>query len=49
MKEFEVDNRNSLAYDAEGRSTFLASSEWRLDRCMEAWPDVTFHKTQEHS
>lgn len=49
MKEFEADNRTSLAYDAEGRPTFLASSEWRLERCMEAWPDVIFHKTQEHS
>ena len=49
MKDFEADNRNSLAHDSEGRPTFLASSEWRLERCMEAWPEVTFHKTQEHS
>jgi peptide chain release factor 3 len=48
-KEFERENGNSLALDAEGRTTFLTSSEFRLERCMETWPDVTFLKTQEYN
>ena len=49
LKEFEVKNGSSLALDAEGRSTFLAASEVRLGLCMDSWPEVTFHKTQEYS
>jgi peptide chain release factor 3 len=49
LKEFEVKNGSSLALDAEGRPTFLTSSEVRLGLCMDSWPDVTFHKTQEYS
>ncbi|MFH1125319.1 MAG: peptide chain release factor 3 [Pseudomonadota bacterium] len=48
IKEFEKKNGNSLAHDAEGHLTFLASSAWRLERCMEEWPDVAFHKTREY-
>lgn len=47
MKEFEKENRNSLAEDSAGRLAFLATSNWRLGRCMEQWPEITFHKTQE--
>jgi peptide chain release factor 3 len=49
LKEFEQNNGGYLAYDAEGHLTFLASSEWRLERCMEQWPEIAFHKTREHS
>jgi len=49
FKEFEQKNGNSLAMDAEGRPTFLTASEYRLERCMETWPEVTFLKTQEHN
>ena len=48
IKEFEKKNGSSLAHDAEGHLTFLASSAWRLERCMEEWPDVAFHKTREY-
>ncbi len=48
LKEFEAKNIHSLALDAEGRPAFLAASEYRLELCMENWPDVTFHKTQEY-
>jgi len=48
FKEFERENGNSLALDAEGRPTFLTANEYRLERCMETWPEVTFLKTQEH-
>lgn len=49
LKEFEEKNSSSLFYDAEGRSAFLTTSEWRLEHTMEAWPDIAFHKTREHS
>jgi len=49
FREFERENAESLALDAEGRTAFLAASEFRLERCMEAWPDVAFLKTQEHA
>jgi len=49
FKEFEEDNRNSLASDADGHLTFLTASEWRLEYCMEKWPEVSFHKTLERS
>ncbi|MEI8173332.1 MAG: peptide chain release factor 3 [Deltaproteobacteria bacterium] len=48
FKEFERENGNSLALDAEGRPTFLTANEYRLERCMENWPEVRFLKTQEH-
>lgn len=49
FKEFESKNGTSIALDAAGRPTFLAASEYRLERCMENWPEITFLKTQEHS
>jgi peptide chain release factor 3 len=49
FKEFELQNGSSIALDAEGRPTFLTASEYRLERCMETWPEITFLKTQEHS
>jgi len=49
LKEFEEENALSVALDAEGHLAFLATSEWRLDRCMEAWPDIAFLKTREYS
>ena len=49
LAEFEKKNQGSLALDAEGNLTYLASSEWRLGHVAEQWPDVTFHKTREHN
>ena len=49
LKEFEQENVGYLALDAEGHLTFLAPSEWHLERCVEQWPEVTFKKTREHS
>lgn len=48
MKEFEDENRSTLARDAEGSLALLTSSEWRLARVIEQWPDISFHKTCEH-
>jgi peptide chain release factor 3 len=47
MGEFEKENVASLATDAEGRPAFLAANEWRLERCMERWPDIAFHKARD--
>ncbi len=49
LKEFERNNGSHLALDAEGHLTFLAPNEWRLERCMEQWPEVAFNKTREHN
>ncbi len=49
LKAFQQENRGFLANDAEGHLTFLAPSEWRLEFTMKQWPEVTFHKTREHS
>ena len=49
FKAFEENNSGYLALDAEGHLTFLAPNEWRLERCMEQWPQVSFNKTQEHT
>ena len=47
MAEFEKNNIANLARDAEGRLSFLATSEWRLGHCMEQWPDIKFFKTRD--
>ncbi len=47
MAEFEKNNSAGLAIDAEGHLSFLATSEWRLGRCMEQWPDIAFFKTRD--
>jgi peptide chain release factor 3 len=49
MKEFVKNNSNYLANDADGNLTFLTSSMWRLENCMEEWPGIAFHKTCEHN
>ena len=47
MKEFERQNQNALARDAEGNLAYLAASEWRLEHTMEQWPEIEFYKTRE--
>ncbi len=47
MTEFEKNNTANLARDAEGRLSFLATSEWRLGYCMEQWPDIAFFKARD--
>ena len=48
LKEFKDKNQVNVALDAEGHLSFLASSQWRLERAMELFPDITFHKTREY-
>jgi peptide chain release factor 3 len=49
LKQFERENQNTLARDAEGNLAYLAANEWRLGRIMEQWEDIEFFKTREHS
>lgn len=49
LEDFTKNFQASLAKDADGHLTYLASGEWRLNRTMEQWPDIIFHKTREHS
>ena len=48
MKEFEQNNSRNLALNAEGHLTYLAPSEWHLERAMKDYPDVVFDKTIEY-
>ena len=48
MKEFEQNNSRNLALNAEGQLTYLAPSEWHLERAMKDYPEVVFNKTIEY-
>lgn len=48
MKEFERSNSRNLAMNAEGHLTYLAPSDWHLEKAMEEWPKVIFDKTIEY-
>lgn len=45
--EFEKKYLANLARDAQGRLSFLTTSEWQLDFCMKEWPEVAFFKTKD--
>jgi len=47
LAAFEKGNIANLAKDAEGSLTYLTTSDWQLNYCMEQWPDIAFHKTRE--
>ncbi|MGD9366887.1 MAG: peptide chain release factor 3 [Desulfobacteraceae bacterium] len=47
LAEFEKRNMGNLAKDAEGSLSYLTTSEWQLNHCMEQWPDIQFYKTRE--
>ncbi len=47
LEKFERENSRHLALNAEGFLTFLAPSEWHLERAMKDWPEIIFHKTIE--
>jgi len=49
LENFEKKHRANLALDSEGNLIYLALSEWRLSNTMEEWPEITMHKTMEHS
>ncbi len=47
MVEFEKHNSSNLAKDAEGCLTYLTTSLWQLNYCMEQWPAIAFFKTRD--
>jgi len=49
LKDFTRKKEASLTRDAEGRLTFLTTSEYQLGFAMEEWPGIEFHKTREHN
>ena len=49
LERFKASMSNSLALDASGSLTFLASSKPNLDLTMDRWPKIKFHTTREHS
>ena len=48
MDDFTKSHQASLFIDAEGHLAYLAAGGWRLNRTMEQWPEITFHKTREY-
>jgi peptide chain release factor 3 len=47
LAEFEKKNTASLARDSQGCLSFLTTSEFQLNYCMEEWPEVEFYKTRD--
>jgi len=49
LKAFMNKHGNNVAYDSQGRLTYLAPSTWQLDFVMEDWPHISFFKTREQN
>jgi len=49
LDEFKSKNQAHLAMDAEGHLTFLASTNWWLERTMDNFPEISFQKTREYN
>ncbi len=49
LEEFEKREKMNLYIDGEGKLTYMAASQWRLDNTIENWPKIAFHATSEHS
>jgi peptide chain release factor 3 len=47
LAEFEKKNTSHLARDSQGSLSFLTTSEFQLNYCMEEWPEVEFYKTRD--
>ena len=47
LAEFEKKNTLNLARDAQGCLSFLTTSEFQLNYCMQEWPGVEFYKTRD--
>ena len=47
LAEFEKKNASNLARDSQGCLTYLTTSEFQINYCMEEWPEVEFFKTRE--
>ena len=47
LESFKSDQQSSLAYDGDDCLAILSSSEWKLSRIIEEWPQIAFHTTRE--
>jgi len=47
LAKFEKKNTANLAKDSQGCLSFLTTSEFQLNYCMEEWPEVEFCKTRD--
>lgn len=48
LKAFKNRFETNLFTDAEGDLVYLARNDWRLERTVEDWPEITFRATKEH-
>jgi peptide chain release factor 3 len=49
IEEFEKKEAMHVYIDGEGKLTYMAGSQWRLDNTVEQWKDLQFNETSEHS
>ncbi len=49
IEEFEKKEAMHVYIDGEGKLTYMAGSQWRLENTMESWKMLEFHETSEHS
>ena len=49
IEDFEKKEAMHVYIDGEGKLTYMAGSQWRLDNTMESWKMLEFHETSEHS
>lgn len=49
LDDFEAKNIDNLFRDAEGNLAYLGLSQFRLDRTIDDWPELSFEKTKEHT
>jgi peptide chain release factor 3 len=47
LKKFLDENRGSIGDDHDEEPVFLARNAWHLDKAIEDYPDLEFHKTKE--
>lgn len=48
LAEFEKANRSNLVLDGDGNLTYLAISEWKIERALREWPGIAFSKIRDH-
>jgi peptide chain release factor 3 len=49
IEEFEKKEAMHVYIDGEGKLTYMAGSQWRLENTMETWKMLEFHETSEHN
>ncbi|RII30269.1 MAG: peptide chain release factor 3 [Geobacter sp.] len=49
IEEFEKKEAMHVYIDGEGKLTYMAGSQWRLDNTIDNWKELEFHETSEHN